>query len=201
MDLIGATGISPEQEELWLPAIAEAAVAFDLEAPVRLAMFLAQVGHESAGFTRVVENLNYSAAALSRVWPKRFPTPAVAAAFARQPERIANRVYGGRMGNGPETSGDGWRYRGRGLIQLTGRANYRACSSALEVDLVKEPELLATRRLAALSAGWFWKTRELSPLADAEDVAGVTRKINGGVHGLEDRTARFRRARAALVAA
>lgn len=182
----------------WIPHVEESGERFDfLEPPIRLAMWVAQCGHESMSFSRLVENLNYSAEALLRTWPTRF-TAASARAMERQPERIANHVYASRMGNGPPESGDGWRYRGRGLIQLTGKQNYKAAGLALGVDLVAQPELLATERYAALSAGWFWASRGLNLLADAADVEAVTKRINGGTHGLADRAARFQRAREAL---
>lgn len=182
----------------WLPHVGEAAARFDFTAPPRLAMWIAQCGHESLGFRTLVENLNYSAPALRTTWPTRFPTDSMAVEYARQPEKIANHVYANRMGNGPPASGDGWRFRGRGLIQLTGRDNYRTCGAALGVDLEAEPDLLATPRFAALSAGWFWQSRGLGLLADAGDILAVTKRINGGTHGLADRTARWQRAKTAL---
>lgn len=193
-----ATGMSAVSAARWLPHVLEAAARFDFAEPRRLAMWLAQCAHESLGFSVLVENLNYSAEALRRTWPTRFPDVATANAYARKPERIANRAYGGRMGNGPEDSGDGWRFRGRGLIQLTGRDNYRACGAALSVDLEADPDLLAAERYAALSAGWFWDSRALNAFADAGDVAGVTRKINGGTIGLVDRMARWEKAKRAM---
>jgi putative chitinase len=187
-----ATGLFTHRAERWLPHILEAIDFADLTTPERLAMFLGQVGHESAGFRKVEENMNYSVVGLMATWPSRFPTRASAEPLARQPEKIANRVYANRMGNGPEASGDGWRFRGRGLIQLTGRDNYRACGRALGVDLEAAPELLVTDRLAALSAAWFWRVNKLSDLCP--DVRAVTRRINGGLHGLTDRERRYERA-------
>lgn len=195
-ELAAATGRTAEQMGPWVPHVEAVIAEAQLNRPVRLAMWLAQCGHESRGFTALEENLNYSAEALARTWPKRFPTPAEAESYARHPEAIANRVYGGRMGNGPEASGDGWRFRGRGLIQLTGRANYTACAAALGLDCVAHPELLAEHRGAALSAAWFWKTRKLVALGG--DVAAVTRVINGGTNGLAGREILYRRALAAL---
>jgi putative chitinase len=142
-----------------------------------------------------VENLNYSADALLRTWPSRFNAE-TAAKMARKPEAIANYVYGGRLGNGAD--GDGWKYRGRGLIQLTGKGNYRAAGIALGLDLIGNPDLLEKPEAASLSAAWFWKTNGLNALADANDVAVVTRKINGGLNGLSDRLERFDRAARAL---
>lgn len=188
--LAEATGITVKRAGSWLPYIQESAEQFGFSESVQLAMWLAQCGHESDGFVRLIENLNYSAAGLRRVWPSRFKDDAEA--FERQPTKIANRVYANRMGNGPPESGDGWTFRGRGLIQLTGRANYKACGAALKVDLLVAPDLLATAKYAALSAGWFWSTRKLTELGD--DVAKVTKRINGGAVGLADRTKRFKRA-------
>ena len=135
-------------------------------AAYRVAAFLAQIAHESQELNRLVENLNYSAAALMSTWPKRFPTLADAEPYARQPERIANRAYANRLGNGAEQSGDGWRYRGRGIIQVTGRGNYHEIGAALALPLDVQPELLEQPANAALSASWFWKSHLLNPLAD-----------------------------------
>lgn len=193
-----AVGLSIENAVRWLPYVLEAARRFGFEAPVRMAMWIAQCAHESQGFTRLEENLNYSAAALRKTWPARFPSDAIARRYARQPDRIANYVYANRMGNGDEKSGDGWSYRGRGLIQITGKANYRECSQVFGVDLIDQPELLATPRHAALSAGWFWHSRGLNQLADAGDFELVTERINGGLHGYADRKRRWERAKSAL---
>lgn len=153
----------------------------------RQAMFLAQVAHESAELNHVVENLNYSAGGLLLVFGKHF-SKKEANDYARQPERIANRVYANRMGNGDANSGDGWRYRGRGLIQLTGRTNYERCGAALGVDLVGEPDLLLEPAHAAMSAAWFYDgEKQCNEDADIGDIERVTRKINGGLNGLEER--------------
>lgn len=188
-----------ELAERWCSFVVAAADRFSIDSPLRLAMFLAQCGVESRGFTAVVENLNYSAAALLRTWPSHFSGEADARALERKPELIANRVYANRMGNGPESSGDGWRFRGQGLIQLTGRANFAACSRGLGLDLVATPELLREPRYAALSAGWFWQTRALNAFADRADVVGATKKINGGTNGLAQRRARYEWAAAVLL--
>jgi len=169
---------------------------FEIDRPARCAAFLAQLAHESGELRQWTENLNYSWQGLRAVFPKYFPTDAAAQAFHRQPEKIANRVYGGRMGNGGEASGDGWRYRGRGPIQLTGKDNYRACGQAIGVDLVSRPELLETPEVGCLAAAWFWSSRGLNPLADAGKFLTITRRINGGTHGLEDRMRYWARARA-----
>jgi len=167
---------------------------FDINTPERQAAFLGQCGHESAGFKTLQENLNYSAEGLQKTWPKRFPALADAEPYARQPEKIANKVYAGRNGNGDEASGDGWRYRGRGCIQLTGKANYSAAGDALDVDLLADPDIVATSQYAALTAGWFWSIHDLNPLADARDDLAITKKINGGTNGLDDRIARTQKA-------
>lgn len=152
----------------------------------RKCAFIAQAAHESAGFSTFIENLNYSAASLNRVWPSIFPI-AIAAQYNRQPERIANRAYANRIGNGPEASGDGWKYRGRGVFQLTGKANYTACGTGLGLDLINHPELLEQPVNAFRSAGWFWNSKALSPLADIGSFTEITRRINGGYNGLADR--------------
>lgn len=197
-ELAAATGMPAERAVVWAPHVAAVVEAYELRTPRRLAMWLAQCAHESDGFGRLVENLKYSAAALRRVWPARFPTDAIAQRYAGHAEMIADRVYGGRMGNGPEASGDGWRYRGRGPLQLTGRANTAAVTKALGVDFVATPVLLSEPEHGAASAGWFWDTRKLNALADTGDVAAVTRRINGGTHGLDQRRARYARALKAL---
>jgi putative chitinase len=189
-----AVGVKPDAATTWLPAVQAACDRFEINNPNRIAAFLAQCAHESGGFTRLIENLNYSAEALMRVWPTRFPTMEVAMRYHRQPERIANNVYGSRMGNGPESSGEGWKYRGRGLKQLTGKSNYTACSKGLGKDLVADPDLLLTPEFAALSAGWFWKANNCSPMADAREFELLTKRINGGLIGLADRKARYAKA-------
>ena len=157
------------------------------ESKLRLAHFFAQVLHESGCMRFDMENLNYSADALRRVFAKYFPTKAEAEAYARNPERIANRVYANRMGNRNEASGDGWRFRGRGLIQLTGRSNYRAFAAWLDDErIVEEPDLVSSE-YAVHSAVFFWDKNGLNRLADRDDVVAVTRRINGGDNGLAHR--------------
>lgn len=173
------------------PVLNVAMGKYQIITPKRIAAFIAQVGHESGQLTRLVENLNYGADALVATWPARFDA-ALAAQFARQPERIANIVYAARMGN--TAPGDGWTYRGRGLIQITGKANYKECGEALSLDLVARPELLEQPANAAMSAAWFWSINGLSTLADAGDVAGITKRINGGTTGLADRQALYAQA-------
>lgn len=175
--------------------------------PLRIAAFVAQCGYESGEFTRLVENLNYSALGLANTWPSRYAVaPAasprtpneLAAKLARRPEAIANNAYANRNGNGPESSGDGWAYRGRGLLQVTGRANYVTAGSALALDLVRHPELLELPWNACMSAAHFWSANGLNQLADARDTLAITKKINGGTKGLAERAALTARALAVL---
>lgn len=190
----------------WAPVIDAAATRHAIGTRDRLASFLAQTAHESGSFNRIEENLGYSTAKrLVAVWPKRFPTEASAAPFVMQPQRLANRVYALRNGNGPENSGDGWRYRGRGLIQITGRSNYAEAGQALGLDLVGNPDLLLQPAHAAMSAAWFWASRGLNALADdrtddndLEDFTRITKIINGGTVGLQERFALYKQAEAAL---
>jgi putative chitinase len=181
-------------------ALRAAMTAFGIKTPAQVAMFLGQVAHESAGFTRLEENLNYSAEALLATWPKRF-NEAQARAYAMQPERIANRAYANRLGNGDEASGHGWRYRGRGLIQLTGLDNYGWCSKALSPKpgyLLRNPETLLRPLFAAESAAWFWRAKKCNDPADAGSLEEVTRRINGGLTGLADRRIWWEKAQHAL---
>lgn len=159
---------------------------YEITTPRRVACWLGQLAHESQGFKRVVENLNYSAQRLLVVFPKYFDAQS-AEEYARNPARIASRVYGGRMGNGSESTSDGWHFRGRGLIQITGRENYARCGEALGVDLTRRPDLLERPMYAALSAGWYWHEHSLNALADRLDMHAITRRINGGTNGAQDR--------------
>lgn len=172
----------------WYPALRDSCQYFEIDSTVRVAAFLAQCAHESGGFVRLEENLNYSAAGLLRTFPKYF-SQWTAEEYARKPERIANRVYANRMGNADESSGDGWRYRGRGLIQLTGYNNYLRCGAGIGVDLIESPDLLTEIPHAASSAAWFWFDAGCNRYADAGDFEGLTRRINGGTNGLADRLA------------
>jgi len=169
---------------------------FEISTPARMAAFCAQLAHESGQLQRWTENLSYRWERLRQVFPKYFPSDAEARPFDRKPERIANRVYANRMGNGPEASGDGWRYRGRGPIQLTGKDNYRACGQGIGVDLVDDPDLLATPEPGCLAAAWFWARNGLNALADAGDFVTITRRINGGLNGLAERREFWERAKA-----
>jgi putative chitinase len=154
--------------------------------PLRQAAFIGQCGHECGNFRILEENLNYRAEALQKLWPKRFDATK-AQTCAKNPKLIANTVYSNRMGNRDEASGDGFRFRGRGCIQLTGSANYHHAGKALGVDLIMQPELVATPMYAALTAGWFWDTQKLNQYADSKDYKTMTKKINGGFIGLDDR--------------
>lgn len=193
--------------EKWIDAIIATCQEFEINTPQRVASFLAQTSHESGGYTILSENLNYRAATLAACWPNRFavlgadkkpvkengklvPT-AVANSIAGKAELIANLVYSSRMGNGPAESGEGWKFRGRGLKQLTGKDNYTRCGSSLGVDLVSNPDLLLEPMYAARSAGWFYKTNNLSSFADVGDIKGMTKRINGGFIGLEQRQALY----------
>lgn len=174
---------------------------FELNTPLRLAHFLAQAGHESGGFKLVNENLNYGAKGLLGVFKKYFPTADKAALYERKPEKIANLVYGGRMGNGPEASGEGWKFRGRGYIQLTGKDNYKAFDAVVPENLLESPDLVATK-YPLLSAAWFFHKNGLHKIADkgATDavVTEVTKRVNGGVIGLADRIKHFKEYHALL---
>ena len=177
---------------LEIPTVAE---KFGVTTPLRLAHFLAQCAHESANFTAVKENLNYSADGLRKIFGKYFPTDALAAQYARQPEKIANRVYASRMGNGNEVSGDGFKFRGRGYIQLTGKENYAAFDKIVEEDILTNPDLVATK-YPLLSAAFFFNKNGLWAICDKGDsidvVTMVTKRVNGGTHGLEDRINKFK---------
>jgi len=158
-----------------------------LDTNERTAAFLSQLAHESGGFNIVIENLNYSAEGLLRVFPKYFPNLELAKQYARKPEQIANRVYANRMKNGNEATGDGWKFRGRGLIQITGKDNYTKFAQSLEMDLNTTVEYLETPSGASVSAGWFWDTNKLNAYCDKNDFIGLTKRINGGTNGLADR--------------
>ena len=159
----------------------------------RVCGFLSQAGTESGGFRVKVENLNYSQQGLRKVFPKYFPGDATAFRYARQPQAIANRVYGGRMGNGSEASGDGFKYRGRGYIQLTGKDNYTKCGADIGQDLIANPDYLTTVSGAVESAVWYWTKNNLNALADKKDVLLMTKKINGGTNGLAERQAYYKK--------
>jgi putative chitinase len=180
--------------EHWHDALSKLLPDYEIDTIQRIAAFIAQCSHESAGFTAIQENLNYRAESLMRVWPKYFPTIDIANAYAHKPEMIANRAYANRMGNGDEMSGDGWKYCGRGLIQLTGKSNYKAFADSLDMNINEVPEYLATFEGAAQSACWFWENNNLNRFADSGDILGLTKAINGGTLGLEDRKAHYQHA-------
>ena len=225
-----AAGIKREVAEKWHPHVCKALGEFGIDTPRRVAGWLAQTAHESGGYTLLTENLNYRAATMAVCWPGRFaeqePDPAkpgktrakrdakgalipnkFALALEKKPEAIANVVYASRMGNGPTESGEGWKFRGRGLKQLTGKDNYTRCGKALGVDLVANPDLLLTPEYAARSAAWFWASNNCSSIIDGaqctratmeQDFTALTKKINGGTIGLADRKARYDKVLAAI---
>jgi len=178
-------------DDKWLAPLEAVFAKYNMNTPERQAAFIGQCMHESGNFKTLQENLNYSADRMHIVWPSRFPTLDSAKPYDRNPEKIANKVYSNRMGNGNEASGEGYKYRGRGLIQLTGKDNYVNAAKALDADLVNNPELVSEPKYAALTAGWFWNKRNLNAEADAKDYTGMTRKINGGVLGINERIARI----------
>ena len=179
----------------WCDALNKLLPDYGIDTPQRVAAFLAQCAHESGNFVFLKENLNYKWASLRKVFPKYFPTDELAQAYEKQPERIANRIYGSRMGNGDEASGDGFRYCGRGLIQLTGRNNYDAFAESIETPVEEIPAYLETFEGAVQSACWFWETNNLNQFADTDDIKTMTRRINGGFIGLEDRVKHYEHAR------
>jgi putative chitinase len=176
-------------EGKWFEPLQETFEKYQINTPKRQACFIGQCMHESGGFKSLKENLNYSAKALMATWPSRFPDMDMAEKYERQPEKIANKVYSGRMGNTED--GDGAKFIGRGLIQLTGKDNYMAFGEAIGEDLVSNPQLVEQPRYAALSAGWFWNKRGLNALADVMDVETMSRRINGGTIGMADRIAKI----------
>jgi putative chitinase len=185
--------VSPEQlTKLHInPALAEPLnetfAKFNINSVRQQAAFLGQCGHECGNFKVFEENLNYRAETLMKLWPKRFPTLEFAKQYEKNPKKIANSVYASRMGNRDEASGDGYRFRGRGAIQLTGHSGYFHAGQACGVDFVMEPDLVATPKYALMTAGWFWSTHGCNPLAENADWVGLTKKINGGTIGLQDR--------------
>ena len=178
----------------WFHALSEILPEYDINSPKRVAAFLAQCAHESRGFKFLKENLNYKAESLVKVFPKYFKTLDEAKKYEKQPEKIANKIYGGRMGNGPESSGDGFRYCGRGLIQLTGKDNYTLFAASIDTPIEDILEYLQTFEGAVQSACYFWESTGLNKEADAGDIKTMTRKINGGYIGLDDRIKHYEHA-------
>ena len=187
-----ALGIDPK----WEIPLNQTFVKYDINTTKKQAAFIGQCAHESGNFKTLEENLHYKAESLMKVWPSRFSDLDTANKFANNPEKIANKVYSGRMGNTED--GDGWKYHGRGLIQLTGKENYERCGLAIGVDLLSDPTLLLDPRYAALSAGWFWNKHGLNELAEQQEHGMITKRINGGTIGLGDRIAKTTKALAVL---
>lgn len=201
-----AAGIKVEKADQWTKAVQSACAEFGIDTPKSIAAFIGQCAHETGGFSVLEENLNYSADTMATVWPNRFAVLGpdkkpvkvkgknqpnrFALALHRQPEAIANVVYSNRMGNGSIESGEGWLYRGRGLKQLTGQDNYLRCGKALGIELIYSPDLLLSPAQAARSAAWFYRNNKISEFADKWDLEGMTKKINGGLIGFEDRKKR-----------
>lgn len=200
--------VKVKDPDKWLPHIIKTCEEFEINTQQRIAAFLAQTSHESAGYTMLEENLNYSDVTMAAVWPARFAVKnpdgkykldekgkkipnSFAKALHRKPQLIANTVYSNRMGNGTIESGDGWKHRGMGLKQLTGKDNHKRCGDYLGVDFVTNPEKLLEPEFAARSAGWFWKTNKLNSFADAGDIKGMTKVINGGLIGYDQRQALY----------
>jgi putative chitinase len=191
-DQLDALGI----DHKWLAPLEEAFVKYDISTPIRQACFIGQCAHESGNFKTLQENLNYSAEGLMKTWPSRFATKEIADQYARQPAKIAGKVYNGRLGNTSEE--EAAKYLGRGLIQLTGKENYEHCGLGIGVDLLADPTLLLDPRYAALSAAWFWNKKGLNSLADTQDYETMTKRINGGLIGLDDRKAKIAKALSVL---
>lgn len=205
IELLRAAGV--KNPESWASAVESALARFEITSQKQVAAWIAQTAHESGGYVLLQENLNYSADGMAAIWPNRFAVLGpdkkpikkdgknqpnkFALALHRKPEMIANVVYSARMGNGPTESGDGWKFRGRGLKQLTGKTNYTKCGEGLGMDFISKPDLLLQPQYAALSAAWFWAENKCGPLADAGDFVGLTKRINGGTIGLQDRQKRY----------
>lgn len=198
--LARAVGIAPADAKTWCGPLAEACAKYSINTPARIAAFLAQVAEESRRLTRVTESLNYSAERLAVVFTHYFPGT-LASRYEHKPEAIANRVYANRMGNAGEDSGDGYRYRGRGLIQITGKYQYGKCGEALGLDLQAHPELLELPANAAASAAWYWVHNGCNELADRGAFQSITKLINGGLMGYDERLALYRRAMVTLAGA
>lgn len=209
LEKLVAAGVKANVAETWLPFVQQACERFQINTKNQEAAFIAQCAHESGGFTMLTENLNYRASTMAACWPGRFAEQGpdkkpkkdaqgknipnkFALALEKHPEQLANVVYSSRMGNGPTESGDGWKYRGRGLKQLTGKDNYTRCGASIGADLVNDPDLLLNPKYAALSAAWFWHSNKCGPLVESGDFVALTKRINGGTIGLADREKRYR---------
>lgn len=193
------SNLNKKECEYYLTAFNELLPKFDINTNLRISHFLAQVLHESGHLKYKEENLNYSAEGLRKVFPKYFPTDGLAKEYARKPEKIANRVYANRMGNGDEKSGDGAHFLGRGLIQLTGRANYSKCGKELSMDLLNNPKcIVESANNCLITACWFWKDKGLNEYADKNDINTITKLINGGLNGISDRIKIFNLAKEVL---
>jgi len=182
-DQLKQLGIGAE----WVDPLNETFQKFSILTPKQQGAFIGQCGHECGNFKVLEENLNYRAATLMKLWPKRFPTQEVANSYEKNPKKIANMVYSSRMGNRDEASGDGYRFRGRGCIQLTGHSNYYHAGVSCGVDFVMSPDLVGTPKYAAITAGWFWSTHNCNTLSENQDWIALTKKINGGTIGLKER--------------
>lgn len=176
----------------WYIALSELLPKYNIDTKLRISYFIAQCYHESGGFKRLQENLNYRASGLRKTFPKYFPTDEIALLYEKKPEKIANKVYSNRMGNGSEESGDGFKYKGRGLIQLTGKNNYLALSESIDIPIDDLMDYLITPYGATHSACWFWDTNKLNQWCDKNDILNLTRRINGGTIGIEDRIKHFK---------
>jgi len=198
MNLDKLKGHIPDTVIAQIPGVME---KFQINTPLRLAHFLSQCGHESGGFKAVNENLNYGAKGLMTTFKKYFPTEDIAKQYERKPELIAAKVYGGRMGNGPEATKEGWKFKGRGYIQLTGKDNYKAFDAVVTESILENPDLVATK-YPLLSAAWYWNSRKINATADLgasdDTVTKVTKLVNGGTIGLEDRKKHFKEYHALL---
>lgn len=193
LDKLAACIPQNRDPEPWFLSLQEYLPQFEIVTVQRVAGFISQCAHESNDFTVLVENLNYGAEGLCSIFGKYFRTDAEAFQFQRRPAAIANRVYANRMSNGPESSGDGWAYRGRGILQITGRYNYSQCSMDVfqDTSLVDNPDLLTTPAYAVVSACWYWNKNSLNAICDSENVTLLSKKINGGTNGLNDRISRW----------
>ncbi len=192
-ELLQKLGITKESSE-WVDILNNLLPKYQIDSPQRIAAFIAQCSHESGHFEKLVENLNYGAKGLIMTWPKRFTTPELANKYARQPEAIANFVYSNRLGNGDELSGDGWKYRGRGIIQLTGKYNYQKFADSVGMNLEQVIDYLETKQGATEAACLFWKNNNLNRYADNGDIRGMTKVINGGFLGLSEREENYKKA-------